>query len=115
MAAESIPQQPPAEASEPEPQEDAGDHTALPSKAEEEDLDSDEEKLVRSYSSSKYSSYTTPRDKYSSYTTPRDKYSSYPNFSRNGQHSYSSSKHSSCTTTSDKYSSYSNHSDNQRS
>ncbi|XP_030362354.1 matrix-remodeling-associated protein 7 isoform X7 [Strigops habroptila] len=40
-AAESIPRQPPAE-----PLEDAGDHAALSSKAEEEDLDSENEKLV---------------------------------------------------------------------
>ncbi|KQK79895.1 hypothetical protein AAES_99801 [Amazona aestiva] len=45
-AAKSIPQQLPAEPREPEPQEDAGDHAALPSKAEEEDLDSDKEQLV---------------------------------------------------------------------
>ncbi|KQK74047.1 hypothetical protein AAES_162731 [Amazona aestiva] len=45
-AAESIPWQPPAEPREPKPQEDAGDHTALPIKAEEEDLDSDKEELV---------------------------------------------------------------------
>ncbi|KQK77254.1 hypothetical protein AAES_127386 [Amazona aestiva] len=45
-AAESTPQQPPAEPLEPKPQEDAGDHAALPSKAEEEDLDSDKEELV---------------------------------------------------------------------
>ncbi|KQL60543.1 hypothetical protein AAES_06800 [Amazona aestiva] len=45
-AAESIPRQLPAEPHEPEPQEDAGDHTALPSKAEEEDLGSDKEQLV---------------------------------------------------------------------
>ncbi|KQK73708.1 matrix-remodeling-associated protein 7 [Amazona aestiva] len=45
-AAESIPQQLPAEPCKPEPQEDAGDHTALPSKAEEEDMASDKEKLV---------------------------------------------------------------------
>ncbi|XP_062492943.1 uncharacterized protein LOC134173183 [Pezoporus occidentalis] len=38
---ESIPRQPPAE-----PQEDAGDHAAFPSKAEEEELDSGKEKLV---------------------------------------------------------------------
>ncbi|KQK79788.1 hypothetical protein AAES_124443 [Amazona aestiva] len=44
--AKSIPQQPPIEPREPEPQEDAGDHAALLSKAEEEDLDSDKEKLV---------------------------------------------------------------------
>ncbi|KQK73705.1 hypothetical protein AAES_165349 [Amazona aestiva] len=46
-AAKSIPQQPPAEPCKPEPQEDAGDHAALPSKAEEEDLGSDKEELVR--------------------------------------------------------------------
>ncbi|KQK75501.1 hypothetical protein AAES_144650 [Amazona aestiva] len=45
-AAESIPQQPASEPREPEPQEDAGDHAALPSKAEEEDVDSDKEQLV---------------------------------------------------------------------
>ncbi|KQL61070.1 hypothetical protein AAES_01843 [Amazona aestiva] len=45
-AAESIPQQLPAEPHEPKPQEDAGDHAALPNKAEEEDLDSDKEQLV---------------------------------------------------------------------
>ncbi|KQK82046.1 hypothetical protein AAES_74979 [Amazona aestiva] len=45
-AAESIPQQPPTEPREPEPQEDAGNHAALPSKAEEEDLDSDKQQLV---------------------------------------------------------------------
>ncbi|XP_062474762.1 uncharacterized protein LOC134163689 [Pezoporus occidentalis] len=39
--AEPIPRKPPAE-----PQEDAGDHAAFPSKAEEEDLDSGKEKLV---------------------------------------------------------------------
>ncbi|XP_062485147.1 uncharacterized protein LOC134168986 [Pezoporus occidentalis] len=39
--AESIPRQPPAE-----PQEDAGDHAAFPSKAEEEELDSGKEKLA---------------------------------------------------------------------
>ncbi|KAM4643371.1 uncharacterized protein AAGF69_015579 [Amazona ochrocephala] len=37
---ENIPRQLPAEPRDPEPQEDAGDHAALPSKAEEEDLDS---------------------------------------------------------------------------
>ncbi|KQK78442.1 hypothetical protein AAES_117417 [Amazona aestiva] len=41
--AKSIPQQPLTKAREPEPQEDAGDHTALRSKADEEDLDSDKE------------------------------------------------------------------------
>ncbi|KQK74829.1 hypothetical protein AAES_152837 [Amazona aestiva] len=46
MTAESIPRQPPAEPREPEPQEDAGDHAALPSRAEGEDLDSDKEELV---------------------------------------------------------------------
>ncbi|KQK75036.1 hypothetical protein AAES_149085 [Amazona aestiva] len=45
-AAESIPQQTPTEPCEPEPQEDAGGHAAHPSKVEEEDLDSDKEKLV---------------------------------------------------------------------
>ncbi|XP_057260302.1 eukaryotic translation initiation factor 3 subunit B-like [Pezoporus wallicus] len=69
-AAENIPQQPPTEPHEPEPQEDveskippsgasvgsslghleqvedAGDHAAFPTKAEEEDLDSGKEKLV---------------------------------------------------------------------
>ncbi|KQK82633.1 hypothetical protein AAES_68357 [Amazona aestiva] len=50
MAAKSIPQQLPTEPCEPEPQEDAGDHAALPSKAEEEDLDSDKEKLVQMFS-----------------------------------------------------------------
>ncbi|KQK76302.1 hypothetical protein AAES_137728 [Amazona aestiva] len=44
--AECIPWQPPAEPREPEPQEDAGDHAALPRKAEEEDLDSDKEQLM---------------------------------------------------------------------
>ncbi|KQK75963.1 hypothetical protein AAES_140615 [Amazona aestiva] len=44
--AKSIPWQPPTEPCEPKPQEDAGDHSALPSKAEEEDLDSDKEELV---------------------------------------------------------------------
>ncbi|KQL60976.1 hypothetical protein AAES_02780 [Amazona aestiva] len=46
VAAESIPQQLPAEPHEPKPQENAGDHAALPSKAEEGDLDSDKEQLV---------------------------------------------------------------------
>ncbi|KQL60972.1 matrix-remodeling-associated protein 7 [Amazona aestiva] len=46
VGAESIPRQPPADPCEPEPQEDAGDHAALPSKAEGEDLDSDKEQLV---------------------------------------------------------------------
>ncbi|XP_057252443.1 tropomyosin-1, isoforms 33/34-like [Pezoporus wallicus] len=68
-APESIPRQPPTEPCEPEPQEDAeskipplgasgsslgypgqaedaGDHAAFPSKSEEEDLDSEKEKLV---------------------------------------------------------------------
>ncbi|XP_061204345.1 uncharacterized protein LOC133209640, partial [Neopsephotus bourkii] len=69
-AAENIPQQPPPEHCEPETQEDveskvsplgasagsslghlgqvedAGDHTVFPSKAEEEDLDSEKEKLI---------------------------------------------------------------------
>ncbi|KQK84599.1 hypothetical protein AAES_48335 [Amazona aestiva] len=39
-AAESVPQQLPAEPCKPKPQDDAGDHAALPSKAEEDDLDS---------------------------------------------------------------------------
>ncbi|KQK83068.1 hypothetical protein AAES_63878 [Amazona aestiva] len=42
----SIPQQPPTKPHKPEPQEDAGDHEPLPSKAEEEDLDSEKEQLV---------------------------------------------------------------------
>ncbi|KQK75152.1 hypothetical protein AAES_147651 [Amazona aestiva] len=46
MEAESILQQLLAEPREPEPQEDAGNHSALPSKAEGEDLDSDKEELV---------------------------------------------------------------------
>ncbi|KQL08862.1 matrix-remodeling-associated protein 7 [Amazona aestiva] len=46
VATESIPWQPPTEPWEPEPQEDAGGHAAFPSKAEEEDLDSDKEELV---------------------------------------------------------------------
>ncbi|KQK84675.1 hypothetical protein AAES_47597 [Amazona aestiva] len=62
-AAESIPQQLPAEPREPEPQEEAGDHAALPSKAEE-DLDSAKEQLV--VRAGKPSSYTSPSDKYSS-------------------------------------------------
>ncbi|KQK80770.1 hypothetical protein AAES_89961 [Amazona aestiva] len=45
-AAESIPRRLPAEPREPEPQEDAGDHAALPNKAEGEDLDSDKEQLL---------------------------------------------------------------------
>ncbi|KQK82233.1 hypothetical protein AAES_72214 [Amazona aestiva] len=63
-AAESIPRQPPNESLEPEPQEDAGDHAALPSKAEGEDLDCDKEQLV--VKAGKHSSYTSPSDKYSS-------------------------------------------------
>ncbi|KQK78392.1 matrix-remodeling-associated protein 7 [Amazona aestiva] len=46
MAATSIPWQPPPEPRKPEPWEDAGDQAALPSKAEDEDLDSEKEKLV---------------------------------------------------------------------
>ncbi|KQK83274.1 hypothetical protein AAES_61630 [Amazona aestiva] len=40
------PREPPAEPRKPKSQEDAGDHAALPSKAEEEDLDSEKEKLM---------------------------------------------------------------------
>ncbi|XP_061335547.1 cytochrome c1-like [Pezoporus flaviventris] len=87
-AAKSIPREPPAEPHEPKPQkdaeskilpvgasagpspghpgqmEDAGDQTAFSSKAEEEDLDSEKEKLV--VRAGKHSSYTSPSDKYSS-------------------------------------------------
>ncbi|KQK73304.1 hypothetical protein AAES_168852 [Amazona aestiva] len=48
-AVRSIPRQPPTMPREPEPQEDAGDHAALPSEAEGEDLDSDKEQLVNPY------------------------------------------------------------------
>ncbi|KQK81603.1 matrix-remodeling-associated protein 7 [Amazona aestiva] len=65
VVAESIPQQPPAEHHKPEPQEDAGDHATLPSKADEEDLDSDKEE-AGGERAGKHSSYTSPSDKYSS-------------------------------------------------
>ncbi|KQL61008.1 hypothetical protein AAES_02480 [Amazona aestiva] len=45
VVTESIPWQLPAEPREPKPQEDAGDHAALPRKAEE-DLDSNKEEQV---------------------------------------------------------------------
>ncbi|KQK78173.1 hypothetical protein AAES_117556 [Amazona aestiva] len=62
--AESIPWQLPTEPHKPKPQEDAGDHIALPSKAGEEDLDSDKEELVVREPAS--TAATPARDKYSS-------------------------------------------------
>ncbi|KQK85527.1 matrix-remodeling-associated protein 7 [Amazona aestiva] len=44
--AENIPRQLPVKPCDPKPREDAEDHAALPTKAEEEDLDSEKEKLV---------------------------------------------------------------------